>query len=240
MSAFDLTDVCQQLDGTRILDRVNLQLPDREFSALIGPSGSGKTSLLRLLNRLDDPTSGTIRYRARPIAELPVREHRARVGFVFQTPVMFAGTVRDNLAVAAAIMSVPVPDVDNRMRESLSLAEVDLELLDRDAARLSVGQKQRVSIARTLMTAPETLLLDEPTASLDPETADRLMSTIKRLGAENGMTVVAATHRLSEAKKLSRYVVMLEHGTVVDAGPSAEMFERSEHPRIRSFLESMS
>ncbi len=238
-SAFVLTGVVQELGGVRILDAIDLAIPKQTFTAIIGPSGSGKTSLLRLLNRLDDPTSGTIRYRDRPIAELPVREHRARVGFVFQTPVLFSGSVRDNLAVAGAIAGIPPSDGDHRMIEVLELAEVDSHLLDRDSTRLSVGQKQRVSIARTLMTRPETLLLDEPTASLDPETADKLMNTVARLSRDRNVTVVAVTHRLAEAKKLSEYAAMLEGGKIVGAGPTGQMFENSEHPRIRSFLESM-
>ena len=240
MSAFDLIDVCQELGGITILDHVNLEIPEREFTALIGPSGAGKTCLLRLLNRLDDPTVGTVRYLGRPVAQLAVREHRARVGFVFQTPIMFSGSVRDNLAVAAEIIGVQPPVADERMKESLRLAEVDVDMLDRDAARLSVGQQQRVSIARTLMTVPSALLLDEPTASLDPETADRLMRTVARLSADNGVTVVAATHRLAEARRRSGYVVMMEAGKIIEAGPTDVIFEKSEHPRIRSFLESMS
>ncbi len=239
MAAFTLSDVCRNFDGIEILDHLSLEIPERQFTAVIGPSGSGKTSLLRLLNRLDEPTGGTIHYLGQPVAGFPVRQLRARVGFVFQTPVMFSGTVRDNLTVASGIAGIQEGNGDQRMRESLRLAEVSPDLLDRDAARLSVGQKQRVCIARTLMTGPETLLLDEPTASLDPETADKLVRTIAQLSGLNGVTIVSATHRLAEAKRMSSYVVMLDGGSLVEAGPTAEIFERSEHPRIRSFLESV-
>jgi putative ABC transport system ATP-binding protein len=240
LAAFELTDVCRVRDGTRILDDVTLQIPRGGFTALIGPSGAGKSSLLRLLNRLDDPTSGTIRYHDTPIQDLSVCDHRRHVGFVFQTPVVFAGTVRDNLAVAASIARIDPRDVDHRMIECLQLAEVDRALLDRDTSGLSVGQKHRVCIARTLMSGPETLLLDEPTAALDPETATRLMTTIARLRTERGVTVVAATHRLQEAKDISNFVVMLDHGRIVEAGPTHEIFENASRPRIRAFLESVS
>ena len=116
---------------------------------------------------------------------------------------------------------------------------MDLQLLERNASKLSVGQQQRVSIARTLMTRPETLLLDEPTASLDPETAAKLMNTLVRLSTRKGVTVVAATHRLAEAKRISGYVAMLENGAVVQAGTTVEMFDQSQHPRLRSFLSSL-
>ena len=239
MSAFVLSEVCREVGALTVLKDVNLEIPDRQFTVLIGPSGSGKTSLLRLLNRLDDPTSGTIRYHDRLLIELPIREHRARVGFVFQTPVMFPGSVQDNLAVAAETAAVPADEITGRMNDSLLAAEVDLQLLGRDASKLSVGQQQRVSIARTLMTRPATLLLDEPTASLDPETAEKLMNTIARLSTEKGVTVVAATHRLVEAKRISGYVAMLEEGAIVQAGTTPEIFDQSNHPRLRSFLSSM-
>jgi ABC-type methionine transport system ATPase subunit len=236
--AFTLVGVSQESGGVLILNDVSLEIPEGKLTALIGRSGAGKSSLLRLLNRLDDPVSGTVRYREQPLIEIPVGEHRRRVGFVFQTPVMFPGTVRDNLTVAADIAAVPPDEVERRVNESLVLSEVDRDLLDRHSARLSVGQKQRVNIARALMTRPETLLLDEPAASLDPETAEKLMSTIARLTTERGVTVVAATHRLSEARALSSVVVMLDAGSVVEAGSTVDVFENSSHPRVRSFLES--
>ena len=237
LPVFKLTGVCQESGGIRILHDVDLDFPGGKITALIGPSGAGKSSLLRLLNRLDDPVAGTISYRGQHLAEIPVREHRRRVGFVFQTPIMFPGTVRDNLAVAADIAEVPPDEIERRVSESLRLAEVDGDLADRDSTRLSVGQKQRINIARALMTGPETLLLDEPAAALDPETAEKLMSTIASLSAERGVTVVAATHRLAEAKELSAYTVMLDAGYVVEAGPTDDLFLRPSHPRIRSFLE---
>ncbi len=236
--AFTLEAVCQESGGIHILNDVNLEIPEGKLTALIGPSGAGKSSLLRLLNRLDDPVSGTVRYRGQPLAGIPVGEHRRRVGFVFQTPVMFPGTVRDNLAIAAEIAGVPPEEIEHRMNESLRLAEVNGDLVDRDSALLSVGQKQRVNVARALMTRPETLLLDEPAASLDPETAEKLMSTIARLSTERGVTVVAVTHRLWEARALSSVVVMLDGGSVVEAGSTVDVFENSSHPRVRSFLES--
>lgn len=234
--AFALHGVCQESGGVRILHDVTIDIPDGRVTALIGPSGAGKSSLLRLLNRLDDPVAGTIRYRGRPLASLPVGEHRRRVGFVFQMPVMFPGTVRDNLAVAAGIAAVPSDEIDHRMAESLRLAEVSGDLVDRESTRLSVGQKQRINIARALMTGPESLLLDEPDASLDPETAQKLMATIARLSIDGGVTVVAATHRVAEAREISSHAVMLDAGSVVEAGPTADLYERSTNSRTRAFL----
>lgn len=221
-----------------VLDGVELEIKHGEITALIGPSGAGKTSLIRLLNRLDDPFSGEVLYRARPIAEYPVRELRRQVGFVFQTPVMFPGTVRDNLYAASELAEKSRTNLEERLREAMALAELEEALAQRDGERLSVGQKQRVNIARALMTQPEALLMDEPTSALDPETADRLMETVQRLGHERKLTVVMITHRLSEARRASDYTVLMEGGRIVEAGTTAHMFEQTTNLRLRSFLDS--
>lgn len=234
-AAFLVRRVGQIKGGVTALDDVSVEIPQGRITALIGPSGAGKSALLRLLNRLDDPVTGDIHYRGQEISEIPVRTLRRRVGFVFQAPVAFPGTVRDNLALAAAIAEVPADEVDGRIADSARLADVDGELLDRPADRLSGGQLQRVNIARALMTGPETLLMDEPTASLDPETAVGMGQTIACLSSERGLTVVMASHRIAEARQMAGYAVMLDKGNVVEAGPASELFQ-SSHPRLRAFL----
>lgn len=234
-TAFSLHGVAQVKAGITVLDGVSVEIPRGKITVLIGPSGAGKTALLRLLNRLDDPVAGVIRYRGQPVLDIPVRTLRSRVGFVFQTPVAFPGTVRDNLLRAASIAGAAANDVDGRAADSTRLADISDELLDRQADRLSGGQLQRVSIARALMTGPETLLMDEPTAAADPETADHLGQTIAGLSVDRGLTVVMASHRIGEARQLAGYAVMLDRGRVVEAGPAAGLFQ-SSHPRLRAFL----
>jgi len=234
--AFSLRAVRQVRDDLTTLDEVNVEIPRGRITTLIGPSGAGKSALLRLLNRLDDPVSGEIHYGGRPISDYAVRALRCRVGFVFQVSVPFPGTVRDNLTLAAEIAGLAPGKIDDRILANIGLADLDRDLLSRDASRLSVGQMQRVGIARALMTDPETLLLDEPTASLDPETADTLGKTISGLSSERGLTVVMASHRLLEARRLSHYSVMLDKGKVIEAGPAADLFD-SSHPRLRAFLD---
>ena len=267
-AAFTLKGVRQVKDGMTVLDGVELDIPHGAITALVGPSGAGKTSLLRLLNRLDDPVSGDIVYRARAITHYPIQALRRHVGFVFQTPVMFPGTVRDNLLVALTLggralqpcaaavapraktpscvpthASAPGPsaedqDAERRVAEAMALAELDGTLCDRDGDRLSGGQKQRVNIARALMTSPDVLLMDEPTSALDPETADRLMETTRRLSQEQHLTVVMVTHRLSEARRTSDMTIVLERGRVVAMGRTTDVFENTTNPRIRAFLET--
>ncbi|MGI8495688.1 MAG: ABC transporter ATP-binding protein [Pyrinomonadaceae bacterium] len=235
--AFILKNVRQIREGQVVLDDIDLEIASEAITALVGPSGAGKTSLLRLLNRLDDAASGEIFFRSRPIDEYGVQELRRRVGFVFQTTVMFPGTVADNLRSALELAEKPVADSQGLISEMLALAELDSSLAERDGARLSVGQKQRVNIARALMTAPEVLLMDEPTSALDPETADRLMETVRRLSKEKGITVVMITHRLSEARRASDETIVMEAGRVIETGATDYIFERTTNTRIREFLD---
>lgn len=240
---FALRDVAQQRSGQRVLDGVTLDLPARELIALVGPSGAGKTSLLRLLNRLDDPTAGTVRFHGQPIAAFPVRELRCRIGFVFQTPVMFPGTVADNLRAAARLAGARRAPEGRQAAETwiaplLGQVELDPSFAERDASRLSGGEKQRVALARALATHPEVLLLDEPTSALDPEVADRIMATVTRLTRERPLSTLMITHRLAEARAASTYVVMMERGRIVEAGPARALFTAAAQPRTRAYLAS--
>lgn len=237
-AAFTLKGVRQVKAGITVIEGVELDIPHGEIIALVGPSGSGKTSLLRLLNRLDDPVSGEIFYRARRITQYPIQELRRKVGFVFQAPVMFPGTVRDNLHVALALGGEPGKDADQCIAEALELAELDRALCDRAGDSLSGGQKQRVNIARALMTSPDVLLMDEPTSALDPETADRLMETTRRLSQEQHLTVVMVTHRFSEARRTSDMTIVLERGCVVEVGRTVDVFRSTTNPRMRAFLDT--
>lgn len=238
-AAFTVKDARQVKESQTVLDGINLEIASEKITALVGPSGAGKTSLLRLLNRLDDAASGEIFFRNRPIAEYQVQELRRQVGFVFQTPVMFPGTVGDNLRKALELAGKSLADCADLIDETLRLAKLDSDLASRDGAKLSVGQKQRVNIARALMTAPEVLLMDEPTSALDPETADRLMETVRRLAREKKITVVMITHRLSEARRASDLTVVMERGRVLESGATDYIFERTTNPRIREFLDGV-
>lgn len=235
--AFALENVTQERGGRRVLAGVTIALAKGGFTALIGPSGAGKTSLLRLLNRLDDPVSGVVRFLGRPIVDFPVRELRRRVGFVFQTPAMFPGTVADNLAVVPTLGGkAEGAHTSVRTADVLRLAELGADFGDRIAADLSGGEKQRVALARALMTGPEVLLLDEPTAALDPEVAEHLMHTLRQLRESTGLTIVMVTHRLSEARYASTHAVMLEAGRVVEHGPSTQLFSAPVEARTREFI----
>jgi putative ABC transport system ATP-binding protein len=165
--------------AARILDDVSVDVDRGSALILVGPSGSGKSSLLRCLNRLEEPTTGVVCFDGRPITEFDPRELRRRAALVLQTPVLFEGTVRDNLTVHAPDATLDVSE--RRLREALTEVGLDGAMLERDAAVLSGGERQRVTIARALLRDPTALLLDEPTSALDPPNAILIVETICRL-----------------------------------------------------------
>lgn len=237
---FALAGVEQERGGRAVLHGISLELPAGRLVSIIGPSGAGKSSLIRLLNRLDDPTAGSIRFQGEPLAALPVRALRRRVGFVFQAPTMFPGTVADNLRIALRGghgVPAPLAESDATLAGLLSSVELDAGYLARDASSLSGGEQQRVSIARTLATAPVVLVLDEPTSALDPEVAERFMGTVARLSREQSLSVIMVTHRLAEARRWSDTTVMLDAGRLVEAGTTEALFEAPREARTRAFVQ---
>ena len=245
-ASFELRGVGQERAGRTVLQDVDVTIPRHLITVLVGPSGGGKTSLLRLLNRLDDPVRGDILFDGIPIVEYAVSGLRRRVALVFQTPVMFPGSVSDNLAVAAELgggqdgqfdqsdQSDQSDQFDRRANQVMLLAELDPSLLERPGDELSVGQKQRVNLARALMTSPEVLLLDEPTSALDPETSHSLMKTIQRLSEDRRLTIVVATHRVEEAKDYAQHALVLREGRIIDSGDAERVLSGVSAPDATS------
>jgi putative ABC transport system ATP-binding protein len=213
---FELDRVGLEVGGHRILHDVSFEVPDGGITVLLGPSGSGKTTLLRLLNRLEVPTSGEIAFRGDPLDMLDPLVLRRRVGMVFQRPVVFPGTGRDNLLVARPGAS------DDDLAERLRTVDLDPRVLDQVADDLSGGEAQRLCLARTLATDPGVLLMDEPTSSLDPEARDHL-ETAARVLVERGMRMIWVTHDLNQADRLG------DHRVVIVAGRCATGTEEARY-----------
>ncbi|HEY2998452.1 MAG TPA: phosphate ABC transporter ATP-binding protein [Acidimicrobiales bacterium] len=207
-------------DDVVILDDITLSIADRGITVVVGPSGAGKSMLLRLLNRLEVPTAGEVRFRGRPVADLDPLKLRRQVGMVFQRPAPFPGTVRDNLLVAD-----PAADEDDLVA-ALRSGGLDARFLDRSADELSGGEAQRMCLARTLVTRPAVLLMDEPTSALDPDARVRLERTARRL-AEAGRPLVWVTHDLDQCRRLADTVVVLIAGRVA-GGEDRERFLAGE------------
>jgi len=213
MSAlFEFTEVAVLVDGVQVLSEVTAVVPAGRLTVVAGPSGSGKTSLLRLCNRLDIPTHGSIDFRGRNLMEIDPQTLRRRVGIVFQRPVLFPGTVRDNLRVADETAS------EQKMRAALVDVELETSLLDRIGDDLSGGEAQRACLARALMCEPEVLLMDEPTSSLHPSASRTLESTVRRLGIETGLDVIWVTHDLHQIQRLADHLIVVVAGGVEYAG----------------------
>jgi len=193
--------------GTPVLENVHLELPPGGCTVLVGPSGAGKSTLLRLCNRLEAPTAGVVRFRGEDVAHLDPLSHRRRVGMVFQRPIAFGGTVLDNLRVARPELAVEAA------AEVLERAGLAAAFLRREQATLSGGEGQRACLARTLLTEPEVLLLDEPTASLDADAAAGLERLTKGL-AEHGTSLLWVTHDRAQADRLADRMVMVGGGRV--------------------------
>ena len=182
--------------GRAILDQADLQVPRGAFVLLTGPSGAGKSTLLRLFCRLEEPQTGQVLLDGQDVAALPPARLRRRVSYLQQTPTVVPGSVRANLLLPfsfkAARGQTP-PDDDALAALLASLAAGDIPL-SQEAATLSVGQRQRLCLARALLTRPEALLLDEPTSALDPESAQAVLSAAESFCLDQGGTVILVSH----------------------------------------------
>jgi ABC-type proline/glycine betaine transport system ATPase subunit len=206
---FELDRVGAARGGAKVLREVTLTLPEGA-SCIAGESGSGKSTLLRLLNRLAEPDAGTIAYRGRALESLPVLELRREVALVPQLPAPFAGTVAENGSFGPALVGREV-DVGSL----LDLAGLPPAFAERETERLSVGEQQRVMLARALALEPRVLLLDEPTSALDERARDRVEETLLDLRRRLGLSLVLVTHDLAQAERLADRVVRLECGQLV-------------------------
>ena len=238
VDAFTLRGVSAVRNGRTLLEGITTRMAPGRITVLFGPSGAGKSTLLRLLNRLDEAAGGEILYRGQALPAIPVKALRCRVGFVFQTPVLFPGTVRENLIEAGILAGLDPGEADARVPGVLGMAGVGEGLLHRDGSGLSVGEKQRVTLARALMSRPETLLLDEPTSALDPGSADHLLETLRHLRDAEGLTVVVTTHRLAEIRGTADRGIMLKDGLLVEEGEVDQLFEAPAREETRAFVSS--
>jgi putative ABC transport system ATP-binding protein len=210
---FELGDVTATRAGRVVFEGLRADLAEGA-TGIVGPSGVGKSTLLRLLNRLADPTAGTIRYRGRDLREYDVLELRREVGLVPQLPALLEGTVADNVLYGPRLAK---QDAD--VAGNLRLAGLDPAFEPRRADALSVGEQQRVMLARTLALQPSVLLLDEPTSALDDTTKAAIEGTLRDLRERLGLSFVLVTHDLHQAARLADRVLVLESGALSEAPP---------------------
>jgi putative ABC transport system ATP-binding protein len=205
---FELQDVHASRGGNEVLRGVDLTLRDGA-TALLGPSGAGKSTLLRLLNRLADPDRGTVSFRGQDARSQDPRALRRRACLVPQLPALLPGTVADNIRFGPSLVG-RTPGV----ARPLELAGLSARFADREAEQLSVGEQQRVMLARAIALEPEALLLDEPTSALDERTRAGVEATLAALGERTGVSMVIVTHDRGQANRLATRIVNLRDGRV--------------------------
>jgi putative ABC transport system ATP-binding protein len=204
----------------RIVDDVTVDVRAGEVLVVVGPSGAGKSSFLRLLNRLDEPTGGTVRLEGIDYRQIPPRELRRRVGMVTQTAYLFPGTIADNLRFGPLQQAIELPA---KSIEAL-LIQVGLSgRAEEDITHLSGGEAQRVSVARALATTPDILLLDEPTSALDAVAKGEVEKLILTVARQNRLTSVWVSHDLGQAARVADRVMVMSKGRLEKIGTPSEV-----------------
>ena len=231
---FSVRNLRHRYDERVVLDVPRLDIYEGELLALVGPSGAGKSTLLRLLNFLEKPTEGQILFHGRSYTpeNLPL-DMRRRITTVFQKPMLLDMSVRRNVAYGLRLRG----ERNGRDREDAALLAVGLQnLADAHARTLSGGEAQRVALARALIIEPEVLLLDEPTANLDPSHVRIIEEIIARANRERGMTVVLVTHNVWQARRLAHRVGFLYEGRLLELTDTTTFFENPANPKTAAFL----
>ncbi len=237
MTFIATTGVWQKRDGRDILKNIDIRIDRGEVFALIGPTGAGKTTLLRLIDMLDRPSAGKIIFDGADVtaSEKARLEARRRTAFVLQKPVVFNASVYDNVAYGLKWHGEgrrPVGEKVDGILETVGLAEYK----KRNARTLSGGEVQRVAIARALAVKPELLLLDEPTANLDPVSASKIEDLIWDIIKRDDLTVVMATHDMSQGQRLSDRISVLVNGQIVQSGGAREVFTSPRNREVAEFV----
>ena len=222
-SAIAVEALVKLYKGTTAVDGISFQLAPGSITGLLGGNGAGKTTTIAMIMGLVTPTAGTVTVLG---AEMPKERYRVLHRMNFESPYVdmpMRLTVRQNLSVFAQLYAV----AEIKERIASIAVELDLtEFLDRPTAKLSAGQKTRVSLAKALLNRPEVLLLDEPTASLDPDTADWVRAQIEDYRRARGATIVLASHNMAEVERLADRVIMMEKGRIIADDTPAELIRR--------------
>jgi tungstate transport system ATP-binding protein len=224
--------------GRKILDGIDLQINRGEIFTFIGPSGSGKTTILRLIDLLDIPTTGTIIFDGTDTGVSNAADRlsiRRRMAMVFQKPAVLNTTVAGNVAFGLKFRGTEKPEIVSRVHEALDIVGL-LHLEGQKAVTLSGGEMQRVAIARALVTKPEVLLLDEPTANLDPVNTELIENLIRRIHQRYQTTIILSTHDMIQGQRLADRIGVIMNGRIVQVGSLHDIFYRPQGSDIARFV----
>lgn len=233
-----VVDLHKKFKNLHVLKGINLEVKKGEVLALIGPSGGGKSTLLRCINRLEEPTSGKIYIDGVLITDpkVDINKIRQKVGMVFQLFNLFPHlSVIDNITLAPIKVKKIKPEEAKEKAFELLKRVGLLDKAYNFPSQLSGGQQQRVAIARALAMEPDIMLFDEPTSSIDPEMTKEVLDVIRQLALE-GMTMIIATHEMGFAREVSDWVIFLDQGQIVEQGPPSQIFSSPKEERTISFL----
>ncbi len=224
-TAIEYRDVCKSYGEKSVLSHLSLKFKRGEFVTMIGSSGSGKTTALKMVNRLLEPTSGTVLVDGRDVRETDPIQLRRNIGYAIQGSVLFPHmTVEDNISYVPNLLNKRDHDRTRKaVHKWMGIVGLPDDLLDRYPSELSGGQQQRVGIARALAASPDILLMDEPFGAVDEITRGQLQAEISRIHRETGITVMFVTHDIGEALRLGTRVLVLDGGTVQQYGTPEEI-----------------
>jgi len=236
MNIFQIEGLTKVYGVREVLRVGSLEVKQSEILGIMGPSGSGKSTLLRLLNFLEPPTEGTILFLGKAIQGngSPPLDLRRKMTMVFQRPVLLSGTVRENVAYGLRLRKEK--GTDGRVEEILHWVGLE-ELASLPARTLSGGERQRVALARAMVIEPEVLLLDEPTANLDPYNVSLMEEIITSIKEQRGTTIVLVTHNVFQARRLSDRVAFILGGRIIEVGKTEKVFTEPQDPRTAAFVQ---
>jgi tungstate transport system ATP-binding protein len=219
----ELTNLTQCFGSKTVLENVTLQIQEGEILALLGPNGSGKTTLLRVLAFLLKPSSGEIKFQGEMVTDKNSERMRLQSTLVFQRTVLFSSSVFNNVAYGLKTRKIPKTVIDEEVRKTLKLVKLE-GFEKRQAKKLSGGEQQRLALARALILRTKLLLLDEPTANLDPKNASILEEVISTANRELKTTIVMATHNMFQAKTLPHRIALIDNGRITEVGTPTQIF----------------
>lgn len=229
---YQLHDVVKKYSGRDVLDIPDFDIRENEFFVVVGPSGAGKSTLLRLLDFLEQPDEGEVRYAGKLVSPSEAIRVRREVGLVFQRPEMLAGSVRDNVSYPLKLRG---ENADGRVDQILEQLHLE-SLAETHTSQLSGGESQRVAFARVCITKPRVLLMDEPTANLDPYHVGLIESMAQQMH-KNGASVILVTHNVFQARRLAQRVGLMLAGKMVEIGEAEEFFTNPSDPRAVEFVQ---
>jgi molybdopterin-binding protein len=232
-SLIKLKDITKRYGEITALDDVSLEVQEKEILTILGPNGSGKTTMLKIMASIDKPTSGEVFFDGEKINNSTKSQARKKSTMVFQRNVLFSTSVYNNIAYGLKLRKYSKKEINERIKNVLRLVKLE-GYEKRPATRLSGGEKQRVSLARALVLDTELLLLDEPTANLDPENVSIIEEAVTHVNQERNRTVVMSTHNIFQAQRITGKAALLLRGKITEVGTVNELF-RSPSERLAAF-----